>query len=76
MSKAVSVDALLRDIGLRVRLARESAGLTQEEAASRAGLDARRWQRIEQGVVNLTVRTMARVSSALDVSFWDLLRKP
>jgi transcriptional regulator with XRE-family HTH domain len=76
VSKAVSVDALLRDIGLRVRLAREVAGFTQEEAAHRAGLDARRWQRIEQGVVNLTVRTLARIASALEISFWDLLRKP
>jgi transcriptional regulator with XRE-family HTH domain len=76
VGKAISVDALLREIGLRMRSSREAAGLTQEEAAHRAGLDARRWQRIEQGVVNLTVRTLARISSALEVSFWDLLRKP
>jgi transcriptional regulator with XRE-family HTH domain len=64
---------LQREIGRRVRVARVQAGLTQEEAASAAGIDWRRWQRIENGTVNPTVRTLARVASAVGLIFWTLL---
>ncbi len=40
-----------------------------------AGMDPRRWQRMEQGTTNPTVKTLARVAGALGVSFWDLLHK-
>lgn len=73
MPKLPDEAALLRDVGLRVRNARKAAGLSQEDAAAAAGLDWRRWQRIEGGEVNATVRTLARVAKALGLSFWDLL---
>ena len=40
---------VLRQIGVRIRAAREAAGLTQEDAAHRAGIDYKRWQRLEAG---------------------------
>jgi DNA-binding XRE family transcriptional regulator len=49
----------------QVRDARIRAGLTQEEAAGRADIDYKRWQRIEQGVANPTVATLARIASAM-----------
>jgi len=69
-SQAIGVQ---REIGRRVRRARLAAGLTQEEAAATAGIDHKRWQRLEQGTVNPTARTLVRVSSALRTTFWDLL---
>jgi transcriptional regulator with XRE-family HTH domain len=69
-----SLIALLREIGGRVRAARESRGLTQEEAAHAAGIDYKRWQRLEQGTVNPTVKTLERAAQALGSSFWDLIR--
>jgi transcriptional regulator with XRE-family HTH domain len=64
---------LLREVGRLVRDARTSANLTQEEAAHAAGLDWRRWQRLEAGTVNATVRTLGRVAEAVGVSFFELL---
>ena len=64
---------VLREIGRRIRDARVAAGLSQEAAAARAGIDSKRWQRIERGAVNATVRTRVRIGRALDVSVWTLL---
>ena len=74
MRNSSSLIALLREIGGRVRAARESRGLTQEEAAHAAGIDYKRWQRLEQGTVNPTVKTLERAAQALGSSFWNLVR--
>jgi transcriptional regulator with XRE-family HTH domain len=57
---------------LRIQRARVAAGLTQEQAASDSAIDYKRWQRLEEGSVNPTVKTLHRVAAALDVPFWDL----
>jgi transcriptional regulator with XRE-family HTH domain len=62
-----------KEIGRRIRDARVAAGLTQEAAAAAAGIDVKRWQRLEQGGVNATVRTLGRVAEALGMTFWGLL---
>ena len=62
-----------RELARRIRDAREDAGLTQEEVASDASIDYKRYQRIESGVVNLTVRTIMRIADALKVDFWALM---
>ncbi len=74
MAVSRAASAVQREVGRRVRRAREAAKLTQEAAAHRAGIDYKRWQRIEQGTVNLTLRTLVRVAAALDMDFWALLR--
>ena len=63
---------ILRELGLRIQRARVTARLTQEQAASDSGIDYKRWQRLEEGSVNPTVKTLHRVAAALDVPFWDL----
>ena len=63
---------ILGELGLRIQQARIAAGLTQEQAASDSGIDYKRWQRLEEGSVNPTVKTLHRVAVALDVPFWDL----
>ncbi|MGH7284518.1 MAG: helix-turn-helix domain-containing protein, partial [Polyangiaceae bacterium] len=64
---------VLRELGLRIQQARISAGVTQEQAASDSGIDYKRWQRLEEGSVNPTVKTLFRVSAAIGVPFWELL---
>lgn len=64
---------ILRELGLRIQQARISAGVTQEQAASDSGIDYKRWQRLEEGSVNPTVKTLFRVSAAIGVPFWELL---
>ena len=64
---------VLLEIGRRVQMARKAAGITQEEAAARSGIDYKRFQRVEAGTVNVTVRTMVRISAGLGVTFWQLV---
>jgi len=47
--------------------------LTQESAADRAGIDYKRWQRLEQGNVNSTARTLLRVAEAVETDFFQLV---
>nr|WP_314123067.1 helix-turn-helix transcriptional regulator [uncultured Brevundimonas sp.] len=55
----------------RVRIA---AGLSQEEVAFRAGMKRSYLSGLELGRRNPTVRALARVSMALEVSPADLLK--
>jgi len=73
---APATSDVLREVGRRIQQARLAAGLTQEQAAARAGIDYKRWQRIEQGGVNPTIRTLVSVASALDTTVWTLLGPP
>jgi len=59
----------LRAIGSRLRAARRASGLSQEDAAAESGVDYKRWQRIEAGTVNVTVRTLVRVAAAVGTTF-------
>jgi DNA-binding XRE family transcriptional regulator len=67
-------DKVLRELGQRLRDARVASGLTQEEAASKAGIDYKCWQRLESGHVNPTVKTLVRAAGAVGISFWALTR--
>ena len=67
---------VLEGLGQRVRTARLKAGMTQENAAAEAEIDWRRWQRIEEGKANVTVKTLVRVAAALGIDFWQLLLLP
>jgi len=71
--KNVPVSRIQRQVGDRIAAARKAAGMTQAEAAHESGIALRRWQRIEQGAVNPTVRTLAVAATALDTDFWELL---
>ena len=66
-----TAEVLVR-VGARIRAVRVAAGLTQERAADAAGIDSKRYQRLERGEVNATINTIARVASALGTTFWQL----
>jgi transcriptional regulator with XRE-family HTH domain len=66
-----AADHVLVEIGRRVRAARNAAKMSQQAAAIAAGSDYRWWQRLEQGQVNPTVRTLVKVAAALRVSVAD-----
>ena len=65
---------------LQVRLAkalrRERArrGWTQEKTAEAAGMYARHYQKLEEGSVNATLRTLGRLGHAFGVDATELLR--
>jgi transcriptional regulator with XRE-family HTH domain len=60
----------------KIRELREKAGLTQEEAARRAGLHTRQnWNNIESGRrTNVTLSTLEAIAQALGVRAADLLK--
>lgn len=64
----------LKTIGRRIKAARRAASLTQEQAAHIAGIDLKRWQRLEAGAVNPTIRTLVRVSQATGTTIWALFK--
>lgn len=62
-----------RRIAANVRSRREEAGLSLEEAADRAEMHWRHWQKVEACEVNTTLRTLARLAGALGLDPADLL---
>ncbi len=60
------------EIGRRIRQIREKQGITQHELALRCDIEASNMCRIESGNTNLTVKTIVRVCSSLNVPFYKL----
>jgi ribosome-binding protein aMBF1 (putative translation factor) len=66
------VVATLGRLGKRVRTLRLERGLTQEEAAARAALDAKHFQAIEGGRANVTMASLVGIARALGVRLAEL----
>jgi transcriptional regulator with XRE-family HTH domain len=62
---------------LAASVKRERARLdwTQERAAERAGLNIRHYQKVEEGTVNVTLRTVELLAEAFGVDVADMLRR-
>lgn len=65
----------LRLIGVRVATLRAERGLTQEQLAEAASLDAKHVQDVEHGRSNLTVATLLGLARGLGVKVVDLVRE-
>jgi transcriptional regulator with XRE-family HTH domain len=64
---------LRRALALNVRRVREGSGLSLHQAAERAELHWRHWQKVEAGEANATINTVAKIAAALGVDPLDLL---
>jgi transcriptional regulator with XRE-family HTH domain len=71
-----SLAQLQKQLGQRIREVRVQAKMRQEDVAHEAGLDVKRYQKLEYGTVNATLRTLQRVATGLGTDFWTLMRKP
>src|SRR5438552_1464675 len=69
----MSQDALLSQIGMRVRTRRTSMGWTLREMADRSGVSSRFLSDLEAGKGNISVSRLADVARALDVPLVSLL---
>jgi len=69
-------DQILLNVGHRIAELRQSLGLTQKELGEQVDMSQRNVHRIEQGEQNLTLRTMIKLATALDVELEDLLKPP
>jgi len=63
---------LLRQLASGVRAQRTGRGWTQEEAAHRADMILRQYQRLESGEVNATLTSLARLCDGFGVGIHDL----
>lgn len=62
-----------RSIGERIRLCRESQGISQEELAQRAGMDRTAIGKIERAERSVRIQTLFRLASALQTTASKLL---
>ena len=60
-------------IGNEIRIARERAGLTQEEFGELVSLGAKNVSDIERGVAGITVSTLKRICEKLSISSDEIL---
>lgn len=62
-----------KEIGDKIREAREKAKLTQAEAAKKAGMNVSYYAFIERGEVDTSISKLENISKALGVKSSDLL---
>lgn len=62
-----SKNTLKDQVAKKIRALRRRKKLTQEELAEKAGFHYKYYQRIESGGVNLTLESIEKLSSALNV---------
>lgn len=65
---------LAKFLATRLRDTRLARGLTQRDLQDR-GISYKYYQRIEAGKVNLTLRSIEKLTSALDVNTLDLFQR-
>ena len=63
---------LAKKLARSLRRLRQEADLTQEAAASGAGMNIRHYQKLESASVNVTLRTIENLCVAFDVDVAEL----
>ncbi len=66
-------DDVLKSVGIRLREARQKAGLTQAQLGAKADLKQSYIFELETGGSNITLRTLAKMADVLDLDVRDLL---
>lgn len=72
--KANLSSELQEAFGLSVRAARLKAGMTQAELSQRSNVSRDDISRIENGQINLTIRTMSKLAGVLDGDVSEMLQ--
>lgn len=60
-------------IGSRIKLMRESKGVSQQDLAAMCNFEKGNMSRLEAGRTNPTITTLYKISQALEVKITDLL---
>lgn len=69
------MDNIRKDLGKRIREIRKMKGLTQEELGEKANLNYKFIGELERGNVNISLDSLSRISTTLDIHIADLFRK-
>jgi transcriptional regulator with XRE-family HTH domain len=75
-SKSAPKAELSRRLAANVRNLRTKASLTVKQAAERAGIHPRLWQKVEAGHTNATMATVVKIAAALYVDPGELFKEP
>ena len=67
---------IVSHLSYNIRQLREARSITQQQAASLAGIPRPTWASLETPGANPTLNTLTKVSAALQVSLVELLRAP
>lgn len=62
----------LRLLGSNIRNSRKQRGLTQEDVADKASINASYYGRIERGEINLTIETLQAITHAMNIPIPEL----
>jgi transcriptional regulator with XRE-family HTH domain len=65
-------DEYLIEIGKNIKRLRLAKGLTQVDLAHRCDIEKQNMNRIEAGKNNLTIKSLLKISAALDVNLPEL----
>jgi len=68
-------NALTESIGDAFRSLRESRGISQEAFAEQISMHRTYYSALERGEINLTLKTLKRVSTGLGVKMWEVLKE-
>jgi transcriptional regulator with XRE-family HTH domain len=72
----MSKQAILTQLGKRIKTLRRSKNLRQNELAALCNFEKASMSRIEGGVTNTTILTLLKISQALKVDIRTLLDEP
>lgn len=66
--------ALLRTVGVRIRVARDAAGLTQQQVADSIGMVRSSVANLEAGRQDMNITRLSMVAAVLKLDLTDLIR--
>lgn len=67
-------DELAKNFGIRIKYFRMLRGMTQEELSEKIEISTRYVSDIENGKVNVTLKTMNKIAKCLSIEEWELLK--
>ncbi len=65
-------EKILKDLGKKLKDAREKSGLTQLELATKAGVNGNFYARVERGEANLSYEKLQRILKVLNIKSLDI----
>jgi transcriptional regulator with XRE-family HTH domain len=63
---------LLASLGKRIQSVREKQNLTQEQLEEKTGVNTKYISAIERGQKNVTVKTLAKIASGLQIELYEI----
>jgi transcriptional regulator with XRE-family HTH domain len=71
-SRDDDIEEIVRTVAIRLAAARKARGLTQKQFGELADMSQQRIFELEQGVGNITIRTLSKMAKILDIDVHSL----